>query len=147
MAIETALGIDSGRRGKTEEVGRAEAKPGHLECVVELQELASYYRKDSETSLHSHRLRYRFAPRLPLSRLLYASLLTGDGRHAVDTSGSFVHIDCKGTACRTLFLSLHNWCKQLVFDRQTLVSFPGLADPPHCSRCGRVRYNGVARDH
>jgi hypothetical protein len=124
MAIETALGIDSGRREKTEEVGRAEAKPGHLECVVELQELASYYRKDSETSLHSHRLRYRFAPRLPLSRLLYASLLTGDGRHAVDTSGSFVHIDCK-----------------------TLVSFPGLADPPHCSRCGRVRYNGVARDH
>jgi hypothetical protein len=147
MATGTGPGTDSGLREDAEEVGCAEAMSERLEGEVELHELASCYPKDSGPPSYSHRWSYRSPPQLPLSRLLFVNLSTCDDWDAVYTSGSFVHIDYKGTSCHTLFLSLHNCCKQLVFDQQTLVLFPGLADPPHCSGCGRVRCNGVARDH
>lgn len=78
---------------------------------------------------------------------LYSHSSTPFESAATYTSGSAVHIGCKGTSCHTSSSSSRNCCKQWVSGQQTSVLYLELGGLLRCSGYDRVRCSGVAKDH
>ena len=66
---------------------------------------------------------------------------------ATYTSGSAVHIDCKGTSCHTWSSSSRSCCKRWVSGQQTSVLYLESGGLLRCSGYDHVQCSGVAKDH
>lgn len=120
------------------------ATTAHLPVEAALRERVSCLLMCSEVlgCLHARSNSHWTLPRV--EHRLYSHSSTPFESAATYTSGSAVHIGCKGTSCRILFSSSRNCCRQSVFGLPTWVLYPGWEGPLHCSGCVRVLCNAVA---